>query len=121
MITETKEIYKCEYCKKLYQKKHFAKTHEKMCSKNPDNDRACFDCVHMTKKDVEIYRQYNDEGGEFKEKLKLCYCPKIESFLHPPKVEHKNNKFELVDKSNQPMPRKCKYQQTYLIHDWPHL
>lgn len=31
MITETKEICKCEYCRKLYQLKRFAEGHEEVC------------------------------------------------------------------------------------------
>lgn len=54
MIIQTKEIYKCEYCRKIYQIKRFAESHEKMCKKNPENNRACFGCNFLQKKEVEV-------------------------------------------------------------------
>ena len=54
MKTETKEIYKCEHCNKLYQLKNWCLVHEKACSKNPDNDRACFGCQYLTKQNETI-------------------------------------------------------------------
>lgn len=109
MKTEIREVYKCDYCNKLYQKKHFAENHEKVCVLNPDNKRACDDCVHLTKKDNTVYYdQYDWSDGS--RLLSLLYCPKIDSFLYPPKVEHKKNFFDLGDELNQPMPRECKYQ-----------
>jgi hypothetical protein len=54
MITETKTIYKCEHCRKLYQVKAAAERHENKCKRRPDYQRACFGCAFITKKDVEF-------------------------------------------------------------------
>ena len=103
MITETKTIYKCEHCRKLYQSKHFAEQHEKRCSKNPDNQRACFGCEHMTKRLAEVYMHSNTIN------LKLCYCAKKEMYLYPPIIEHKGKAAEVVDELNEPMPKTCPF------------
>ena len=107
MKTETKEIYKCDYCNKLYQIKRWCIEHEKTCNKNPVNDRACFTCTHLIKKSETIY--YDTCYGEAKREVDLLYCNKLDTFLHPPKVEHKGNMYETHPKENNPMPRNCKF------------
>ena len=46
---KTKEnvtVYHCDFCpKKLFVKSAMTR-HEKKCSKNPINIRACFDCIN---------------------------------------------------------------------------
>ncbi len=107
MKTETKEIYKCEYCNKLYQLKRFALLHEQYCHKNPENFRKCLNCSHLVKKEVIIYS--DTPVGEMERGVQLFFCSKIYSFLYPPKVEIKKNHFELGDYSNKPMRKKCVY------------
>jgi len=50
MKSEFKEIYKCDHCNKLYQRKHACIKHEIACHKNPENHRVCFGCMHLCKK-----------------------------------------------------------------------
>ena len=107
MKIEIKEIYKCEHCNKLYQIKNKCLEHEKVCNKNPDNQRACFGCRHLEKKNYTIYEDHH-YGGELERKVELLHCPKINSFLYPPKVEHKKNWYETDPMENKPMPRTCK-------------
>ena len=106
MKIETKEIYKCEHCNKLYQIKSYCLKHEISCHKNPDNYRVCFSCNHLEKKNYTLFFDMPD-GSEMERKVDLLFCPKIGSFLYPPKVEHKGNAYELFD-TNKPMPRTCK-------------
>lgn len=104
MITETKEVYKCEYCRKLYQIKRFAIYHESICSKNPANDRPCFNCQNMTTENYE----YGDDGEGYRTKnLNLFFCNAKQIFIHTPKNEIKKNAFELGDSENNPMPKEC--------------
>ena len=106
MITETREIYKCEFCRKVYQIRGPAERHEVSCSKNPDNWRPCHSCIHLKKKKHTIY--VDTYTGEQEYRLDLLYCPAIKTFLYPPKVEHKRNTgYDLGDETNQPMPRTC--------------
>ncbi len=109
MIIETKEIYKCGYCKKLYQIKKACINHEVSCGGNPANERACFYCPNLEKKSTETYGQYYD-GTEYKRDIDLLYCKAKDIFLYPPKVEIKGNAIELCDHSNEPMPVKCEMQ-----------
>jgi ATP-binding cassette subfamily D (ALD) protein 3 len=64
MKVEIKEIYKCDFCNKLYQVKRFAEYHEKGCSKNPENERPCFNCHNMEKRETEITGNYYN-GSEW--------------------------------------------------------
>lgn len=107
MKTETKEIYKCEFCNKLYQIKRFAEQHEAGCWKNPDNKRACLNCINLTKKQAEITCGYHYDGSEIDRKLDLLYCNAKKVFLHTPKSEAKKNAFDLGDYENLPMPKEC--------------
>ena len=124
MKTETREIYKCEHCNKLYQRKSFAIKHEIACSKNPENKRACLDgCEFLTKKDTKVYIGIEDchSGEPIYESRSLCYCSKKEVFLYPPKVEHKGNAYtEFYDeeKENNPMPIECKDFKFYGLELW---
>ncbi len=105
MIVETKTIYKCEYCGKLYQRKYFAERHESMCVKNPDNERVCFGCPYLIKKTVSIY--FDTYNGEVEENRTLLYCEEKDIYLYPPCVEVKKNWFELGDELNEPMKKEC--------------
>jgi len=110
------KAFKCEFCPKLYQRKHFCKSHELSCDKNPKNKRACFDCKHLHKKDVDVYYdEYN--GDESCRNVSLMFCSKVDSFLYPPKVEHKGNSFELGDYSNNPMPDQCDKREDLFNND----
>jgi hypothetical protein len=106
MKVEIKEIYKCDFCNKLYQVKRFAEYHEKGCSKNPENERPCFNCHNMEKRETEITGNYYN-GSEWERKVDLFYCKAKNIFLHTPKNELKGNAFELGDDLNEPMPKLC--------------
>ncbi len=105
MITETKTIYKCDYCKKLYQIKCACGRHELSCTKNPENDRPCFHCQHLHKKETEIFVDRYD--GEHSYALELLHCNKLNHFLYTPQIEQKKNWYELGEENN-PMPKQCK-------------
>jgi len=110
MIIETKEIYKCEYCRRLYQLKRFCVQHEISCTKNPENKRDCFECKHLNKKEAIVY--FDTYGHEVEHKVDLFHCNKFDTFLYPPKVERKKNWFETDPKENNPMPIHCPMKST---------
>ncbi len=105
-MKELKRAYKCEYCSKLYQRKTACENHEKHCTKNIDNHRACFGCAYLNKK--QTWHYFDTYCSESKEKLSLLHCGEKEIFLYPPKIEVKKNWFDLGDELNEPMPKKCK-------------
>src|SRR5690606_2538475 len=106
MKVEIKEIYKCDHCNKLYQVKGAAERHEKSCHRNPDNERPCFGCNHFSGTTT---TQFIDHpySGQHEREVKVSFCGKKDSFLYPPKVEHKGNALDLGIDSNIPMPRTC--------------
>ncbi len=105
MKTETREIYRCEYCKKVYLIKKACEIHETRCTKNPENFRACFGCYNTIKKEVTIY--YDHYDGEHEYQRELLYCKAKDIFIYPPIIEHKGNAIDLGDKINEPMPKEC--------------
>lgn len=105
MKIQTIETYRCEHCNKLYLRKHACANHENTCSRNPSNDRACFGCWHLIKKETSVLLDtYN---GEQERKVDLLFCEKKHFFLYPPKVERKGNAFDLGDLENKAMPINC--------------
>lgn len=105
MKTKETTVYFCDHCNKLYQRKYFAEKHEKMCAKNPDNNRACHFCIHLEKVDYLMYADmYN---GETHYTIDVLHCHKLKKYLHPPQVEIKGNAIDLGDEINEPMPKEC--------------
>jgi hypothetical protein len=104
MKVEVKEIYKCDHCNKLYQVKGAAERHERACHRNPDNERACFGCDNLEKKETSIGMM--TPYGEINKPVNCLYCKIKYVFLYPPKVEHKGNAFDLGE-FNEPMPKVC--------------
>lgn len=105
MKEETKTIYKCEYCNKLYQRKDACIKHESYCFKNPEAKRACYNCIHLEKKKTSVYHDQYD-GSQSEEVVELFHCAVKDIFLHPPKVEAKKNAKE-ISEENLPMPKEC--------------
>jgi len=114
MKTKLINIYECEYCGKYYKKKHFAIRHENICTKNPDNWRACHECYNVTKKKVSTLDKHYGSDKTFY----FLYCKEKEIFIHPPKVEKLGNnnnfnsdgtRFESVV-----MPKECDRQKFFI-------
>jgi len=114
MKTETREVYFCGHCNKLYLRKKWALKHEKVCTYNPDNDRKCFRCDHCEKLKNQMYFG-NEELGS----VDICHCNKLDVYIYPPKVEHKGNAFlsEDLGKDNIPMKKECEHFQMYGLRD----
>lgn len=111
MKTKIKEVYYCEFCKKHGLSKHKMQYHEKICYKNPENKRACYDCEILRKKNANIVFD-NYDGSIRTTLMEVLYCEKRDIYLYPPKVTHKGNALEL-DKENIEMPRECEHQKKY--------
>ena len=106
-------IYICEFCRKAYQKEHFAKKHEKLCSKNLANWRPCHSCPHLEKMETEIYLGIDDyfDGEPLNKKVSFLHCFIKDIFLYTPQNEIKGNYKHLDNEGNNfknyPMPKKC--------------
>ncbi len=84
MKTETREIYKCDHCKKLYQVKRACAKHEDNCTRNPKNIAACSGCVFIEQRPTEYW--YDTGYGEFSGKSIKFHCKKLDKDLYPHKV-----------------------------------
>lgn len=110
MKTETKEIYKCEYCNKLYQVKSACVWHETSCKKRPDYLRPCHSCQILKKVNEKIFAGYGDQyGNEAEITVSVLFCKKLDCFIYPPSVAAKGNAFEMGMKLNIEMPKECEH------------
>lgn len=121
MKTEIKEIYKCEYCNKLYQIKSACENHELACRKNPANFRPCYSCFNLEKKEALIYSGYDDyyTYEPVNVPRDFFFCTKNQIFLYTPQNEIKGN-FDHTDTEggifkNHPMPKKCRHYNSDLL------
>ena len=105
-------VYKCDHCSKKLFRKHAMAAHEIRCSKNPENIRACFTCIHL--KSVEM--RYEGNLPTYHEELRdgTCFkCTKKDIFLYPPKLEYNENgvpgytEFEGEEIEQEKMPITC--------------
>lgn len=111
MKTETKEIYKCDFCRRLYQIKGAAIKHEIRCGKNPANHTACFGCANLTKKTIDIYSDRWD-GGEIVRDVSVFFCKVKQICMHHPISRHKKTVFDLGDFENEQMPIECEQRES---------
>ena len=111
MKSKTKTVYYCDHCKKKGLVKSKMERHEELCHKNPANDRPCFKCEHLTKRQTSIYIDQPDYGSNGEKRVDLFYCNATKHFLYPPQSIVKKNSFEL-EEANYPMPNACdSYEQ----------
>ena len=110
MKEKIEKTFRCDYCNKLYLRRHACIEHEKRCSKNPDNFRACFDCVHLEYFKEDLTKDSIWDEHTFR--VPVFYCRKKDVYVYPPKNEHKKNAYSASDlgdgqKENIPMKKEC--------------
>lgn len=109
MIVETKEVYRCGFCNKFYQRKHACLKHEVRCNKNPENERKCFTCEHLCMKesrvDIGIDGYYT--GEPIIEPKDAFFCNKLKVHLKLPISVHKGLSYDFVKYENIPMKKEC--------------
>ena len=106
MEEKLKRIYRCDYCRKIYQVKAWAVVHEKRCYNNPENDRPCFSCESLEKRKTTVW--FEDQEN----KWSLFFCKESGEFLIPPISAHRGKCCVLdSDLVNVLMPKKCKIRK----------
>lgn len=106
MIKTKYQCYRCEFCRKLYELKRYAESHEKGCKKNPANNRPCFYCDNAEMKEQEYW--FDTYHGDDSRMVKALYCNANKTFIYPPSVERSDNgPYDFGDVSNKPMPKTC--------------
>lgn len=113
MRSEERTVYFCGFCNKRYLSEYWCLEHEEKCDKNPENHRACFNCIHLEMDHEAIIYEQHYYGGETERKVSAFYCKKLGKYVIPPVAEHKGNAYEFGDKINQPMPKECEYQNAH--------
>jgi len=105
MIIETKEIYKCKHCRKLYQRKYACEKHENKCNRNPINASKCLEgCMNLTKLEVEYIDQIYINGfiDDITKTKNILYCIEKKEGVCPRWVEPLD-----IDVPNNVMPKEC--------------
>ena len=106
--------YRCEFCRKLYELKHYAELHETNCKGNPINARPCFYCEQVEMKSEEFF--FDTYYGDDSRVVKALYCKAKEVFIYPPSVgRSQHGPFEFGDIGNDPMPKTCSIFDEWVI------
>lgn len=107
MKIETREIYRCDHCKKIYLRKKACIDHEPKCKKNPINFQKCLDgCSHLCKKTITYY--YDAYNGECEGEKELLYCSAKKEFVYPFWVGNPLHPEDMEDEiPNEVMPSEC--------------
>ena len=114
MKTINKPCYRCEYCRKLYEIKNYAESHESNCKKNPINARPCFYCDQVEMKSEEFY--FDTDYGDDSRVVKAVYCKAKKVFIYPPSVGRSDQgPYEFGDIANVPMPKTCDIFTEWLL------
>lgn len=117
MIVKETTVYKCEFCKKKMFVKHAMQRHEKYCSNNPENFKACSGCVHLEEIAIS-YEVGDDYNNEPIEKTATGFrCKKLDQKMYPTKAERKGlpEKYPHTFHDQVPMPKECEYREEYNI------
>lgn len=117
MKVKNLDIYFCEHCNKLYQRKHNCIKHEDLCKQNPENIPLCYGCEHCEKKQtnllVEVQRLGSNLGVYYDEEERtfdLLHCNAKNVYLKPIVSVKKGSDFcpNLLDEIEQIItPMKC--------------
>jgi hypothetical protein len=115
-VIENITLYKCDYCGKKYQKKHFCEAHELKCASNPANYMACTECDHAEKREMKYLKEIEllGYGGgvayDHEERsMQAFWCIKKEHWIYPPtKVNNPISSEDIENEiANEPMPIEC--------------
>lgn len=122
--------YRCQYCGKVYLKRHACKKHEeKICQKNPVIRPLCYSCQHyheeMDEQETVVYHlevYFRENSYEKKFDLNACH--------HPQNCQKLYNNVKLSDEMREglsharffPMPTRktggCKFYKAIPDHPY---
>lgn len=109
-----KPVYYCDHCKKHGLSASHITTHEKKCWSNPDNKRACLDCIHLEETEIK-YIYDTGLGFDVTRKSISFKCKKLNKLIYHVKAEHQKlpEKYPETFEEQEPMPKKCEHQITH--------
>lgn len=113
IVKENVTVYRCEHCNKKLFKKQAMELHEKWCSKNPSNAKACSLCSFLKETTIEYtVERYNGFGdASIDKKAKAFQCTKLNKMLYPLKVQKLglDKKYPETFETQEPMPKECEH------------
>lgn len=113
MQIETKQIFRCDFCKKKMFIKKAMEKHEQFCQKNLANVPACFDCVYLTTSEI-VEESHSYEAPDFTRKLPFVCSKKDQLIMHNKKSEVLKRRW-IKDLESELMPSNCELQKK---HSW---
>lgn len=114
MKTIEQKVYHCDYCKRYSIHKNVMSRHEKICSNNPINKHACFDCIHL-KKEVRTEMHQNVHDYPYALKITDFTCLKTDNLMRTYKTEH-SRRLNAYYGNLELMPNVCEFQE-YITDD----
>lgn len=114
MIESIQTIFKCEHCRKAYQRKSFCVIHEVHCFKNPANKHICThgSCVHL---EVTEENLIGFDWYESSRKWKFFNCKKLQKSMYSYRMDRDTEICEMVrERCDMRMPIKCEH----FLHIW---
>jgi len=106
---ENKTLYVCDFCKKKLFIKSAMEKHEKFCSMNPTNYKACSGCLHLEEIQYEIDLGDDYYNNPITRLVKTFNCKLLNQKMYPTKVERLDliNKYPYQFSDQAPMPKEC--------------
>lgn len=118
MKIENRDIYRCEFCKKVYLIKSACIRHEDVCFKNPINVPACYWCRYLEKKESDMLveaavlgQNYGVSFVEQKRTFNVFICGKTNEYLLPIISHKKGSEIPNLLEEQVVMPLKCRFKE----------
>lgn len=107
MIIKTVPVYTCEHCKRKMFRRHSMVSHEKWCTSNPSNIKACSNCSFIESVEHEYYT--DGDYGDNRVRTNKFHCKALDKFMYPMKAERKGlvEKYPATFEDQVPMPKYC--------------
>ena len=118
MKEKIKTVYYCDHCNEKRFVKNAMVRHEIICKKNPNNKRACYGCLFLTKEDFEFEYDSGHEGGIITETKKQTFCTKKDVFIATHYQEINQDDVIHYD-GVEMMPKSCEYRDDGSNEDFP--
>ena len=116
-----KIVYYCDYCNKHGLSASSMTVHERKCMSNPENIRACLNCIFLEEVEIPYTREYGNgvDDTNYEDKVATGFkCLKLNKYIYHVRAEVKDlhKKWPETFKGQEPMPKECEH--TYNTFDY---
>lgn len=110
----TKTVYYCEHCNKHGLSASAMTTHERKCMSNPENIRACLNCIFLEEIEKQYTRKYQNAVDDFSYEDRVAKgfkCLKLNKAIYHVRAEIKDlpQKWPDTFEGQEPMPKECEH------------